>query len=218
MRIKYIAHACFLIETSAGTRILTDPYEPGSYDGAVKYVPVSEEADIVLVSHDHADHNWVAGVAGDPIVVKEAGEQTVNGVQIVGVHSYHDTSLGSERGENIVFRVFTDGLSVCHLGDLGHPLDEEATASLRPVDVLLLPVGGTFAIDAQVAGQVRDALSPRLTIPMHFKTDGVDFPIAPVDSYLAGLQDVTRTGSSEVELFSDDMPSGTVLLEPSALP
>ncbi len=218
MRIKYIAHSCFLIETSAGTRILTDPYEPGSFDGAVKYLLVSEEADIVLVTHDHADHNWITGVSGDPKIVKDAGEQTVNGVQIVGIRFYHDTSLGSERGENVVFRVFIDGLSICHLGDLGHPLDEGEAASLRPVNVLLMPVGGTFTIDAQVAGQVRAALSPRLTIPMHFKTDGADFPIAPVDSYLAGLQDVTRTGSSEIELSRDDIPSGTVLLEPSALP
>ncbi|TNF48092.1 MBL fold metallo-hydrolase [bacterium] len=218
MKVKYIAHACFLIETSTGTRILTDPYEPGSYDGAVKYLPVTDEADIVLVSHDHADHNWVAGVSGDPIVVREAGDRTVNDVQITGVHSYHDTSLGSERGENIIYRIFTEGLTVCHLGDLGHLLDDEAVASLRPVDVLLLPVGGTFAIDAKVAGQVRDALSPSLTIPMHFKTDGVDFPISPVDDYLADLQDVTRAGSSEVEFSADDIPSGTVLLEPSALP
>lgn len=218
MRIKYIAHACFLIETGTGIRILTDPYEPGSYDGAVKYKPVSETADIVLISHDHADHNWVKGVSGDPVVVNRSGEETINGVQITGILSYHDTSRGSERGENIIFRVFADGLSVCHLGDLGHSLDAEAAGILQPVDALLLPVGGTFAIDAQVAGQVRNTLSPAFTIPMHFKTDGVDFPIAPVDPYLSGLDDLTRAGSSELEFTRDDLPSGTVLLEPSALP
>ena len=218
MRIKYIAHACFLIETGSGVRIITDPYKPGAYDGAVKYRPLSEQADIVLVSHDHADHNWAAGVSGDPIVVSEAGEHTIGNIQISGVHSYHDTSEGSERGENIIFKVFADGLSICHLGDLGHPLDDEAASILRPVDVLFIPVGGTFTIDATIAGRVRDILSPGFTIPMHFKTDGADFPIAPVDPYLENLQDVVRTGSSEVEFSSEDIPSGTVLLEPSSLP
>ena len=217
MRIKYIAHSCFLIETGAGIRILTDPYEPGAYDGAVKYSPVSEKADIVLVSHDHADHNWVAGVTGDPVVLNRPGSETINDVQILGVPSYHDTTRGSERGENVVFRVLAEGMSVCHLGDLGHPLDEESAAVIRPVDVLLLPVGGTFAIDAKVAGQVRETLSPKLTIPMHFKTDGVDFPIDPVDSYLVGLDDVTRDGSSELEFSADGVPGGTIVLEPSAL-
>lgn len=218
MKIKYVAHACFVIETEGGTRILTDPYEPGSFDGAVKYKPVSESAHIVLVSHHHADHNWVEGVTGDPVVVDEPGEKTIGDVQVLGVGSYHDTSSGSERGENVIYRIYAEGISVCHLGDLGHALDEESAARLRPVDVLLLPVGGTFTIDARVAGQVREILSPRLSIPMHFKTDGVDFPIAPVDSYLDGLDDVARSGSSEISLNRDDLPSGTVLLEPSALP
>lgn len=218
MRIKYIAHACFLIETGTGTRILTDPYEPGSFDGAVKYKPVSEAADIVLISHDHADHNWVEGVSGDPVVVNRSGEETINGVQITGIPSYHDTSRGSERGDNIIFRIFADGLSICHLGDLGHPLDPDTAGILQPVDALLLPVGGTFAIDALVAGQVRTTLSPAFTIPMHYKTDGVDFPIAPVDAYLSGVDDLTRAGSSELEFTRVDLPSGTVLLEPSALP
>jgi len=218
MKIKFIAHACFLITTEKGIRILTDPYEPGSFEGAVKYRPVTEAADIVLVSHDHADHNWVSGVSGNPEVVDRPGEQTISGVHVAGIPTYHDTSMGSERGGNVVFRISTDGLNICHLGDLGHPLDEETAAVLRPLDVLLLPVGGTFAIDAKVAGQVRETLSPKLTIPMHFKTDGVDFPIAPVDPYLAELDDVMRTGSSELDLSSGGLPSGTVLLEPSALP
>ena len=151
-------------------------------------------------------------------MVNSSGEETINGVQITGISSCHDTSMGSERGGNIIFRILGDGLLVCHLGDLGHFLDAETAGILQPVDALLLPVGGTFTIDAQVAGQVRNTLSPGFTIPMHFKTDGVDFPIAPVAPYLSGLDDQTRAGSSELEFTRDDLPSGTVLLEPSALP
>ncbi|HDL52878.1 MAG TPA: MBL fold metallo-hydrolase [Proteobacteria bacterium] len=218
MRIKYLGHACFLLEANDGTRILTDPYEPGSFDGAVKYRPVAETADIVLVSHDHADHNWSAGIPGSPQVIKEDGERAVSGIKVLGVPSFHDTSRGSERGNNIIFRVELDGLAVCHLGDLGHALDPASASALLPVDVLLMPVGGTFTIGAQVASEVMEILSPTLTIPMHFKTDGVDFPIDPVDGFLAKKDNVIRAGSSEITVSRGDIPSGIVLLDPSLLP
>lgn len=218
MRIKYIGHSCFLIESADGTRIVTDPYEPGCFDGALKYKPVSEDGDIVLVSHDHADHNWFSGVGGNPEVVSEAGGRTVKGVEILGVPSYHDTSQGSERGSNILFRFTVDGLAVCHLGDLGHTLKDDSAAQLKPVDILLMPVGGFFTIGREEADAIIDALSPRLVIPMHFKTDGVDFPIAPVGDFIAGREGVTISGGSEVVLTVDDFPGGMLVLDPAAMP
>ena len=218
MKIKYIGHSCFLVTTGSGTRIITDPYEPRAFDGALKYRPVGEEADIVLVSHDHADHNHTASVSGNPRVVEEAGANNIEGINILGVSTYHDTSEGSERGANIIFRFEADGLALCHLGDIGHTLDDATAKQLEPVDILMLPVGGFFTIGSKEVGSLIDSLMPRLVIPMHFKTDGVDFPIAPVDDFLSGRKGVVREGASEVEVTASSLPEGVLVLEPAKLP
>jgi L-ascorbate metabolism protein UlaG (beta-lactamase superfamily) len=218
MRIKYIGHACFLMETKSGIRIITDPYEPGSYDGAVKYRPVGEEADIVLVSHGHADHSHTASVSGSPSIVNEEGPQKVKGISILGVSTYHDMSGGSERGSNIIFRLETDGLAICHLGDIGHPLDEAAAGQLRPVNILMMPVGGFFTVGRSEADSLMDSLMPELVIPMHFKTEGVDFPIAPVDEFLSGRQEVLWEEGSEVDVTAGNLPEGVMVLNPANLP
>jgi len=218
MKIKYIGHACFLVTTDGGTRIITDPYEPGCFEGALKYRAVDETADIVLVSHDHADHNHTSGVSGNPRIVTEAGSNTLNGIKILGVSTYHDTSEGSERGSNIIFRFEADGLTLCHLGDLGHTLDDATAHQLRPVDILMLPVGGFFAIGSEEADPLMASLMPKLVIPMHFKTEGVDFPIAPVDDFLSGRDGVVREGESEVEVTAGNLPEGVLVLEPAKLP
>ena len=218
MKIKYIGHSCFLITTDSGTRIITDPYEPGCFDGAMKYKPVGESADIVLVSHGHADHCHVQSVGGNPRVVDEAGACSVNGVDILGVATYHDTSGGSERGHNIIFRFEADGLALCHLGDIGHTLDDATAHQLRPLDVLMLPVGGFFTIGSDDADTIIDLLMPRLVIPMHFKTEGVEFPIAPVNDFLSGRAEVLWEGGSEVEFTAANLPEGVMVLDPANLP
>ena len=218
MKIKYIGHACFLITTDSGTRIITDPYEPGSFDGAVKYKPVGESADIVLISHGHADHNHAASVSGDPRIVDEAGACLVDGIDILGVATYHDTSGGYERGSNIIFRFEADRLALCHMGDIGHTLDDATARQLKPVDVLMLPVGGFFTIGSAEADTLIDLLMPGLVIPMHFKTEGVDFPIAPVDDFLSGRAEVLWEGGSEVEVNAGNLPEGVMVLNPANLP
>lgn len=218
MRIKYLGHSCFLVTTDNGTRIVTDPYEPGAYDGAVKYRPVGQEADIVLVSHGHPDHSHIESVSGNPRVVQEAGAVAIEDVNILGVSTYHDTSEGSERGTNVIFRLEADGLSLVHAGDLGHTLDEATAHQLKPVDILMMPVGGFFTIGSEEMDALIDALQPGLVIPMHFKTEGVDFPIAPVDDFLSGRGKVVRPGESEVEVDAFSLPEGILVLEPANLP
>ena len=120
MTIKFLGHACFLITGSTGVRIITDPYEPGGFGGQIGYGPITEEADMVLVSHDHSDHNYVQGVPGNPTIVK--GSQEAEGISIKATSSSHDDTGGSQRGANRIFSLAVDGIRLCHLGDLGHPL------------------------------------------------------------------------------------------------
>lgn len=212
MKIKWLGHASFLITSAGGTRIITDPYIVGS---GLKYGEIKESADVVSVSHDHFDHNNVAAVGGSPQVVKGTAE--AKGVKFAGVATYHDASQGKERGDNTIISMDVDGVTVCHLGDLGHPLSDKEVADIGKVDVLLVPVGGFFTIDAKTATEVCNKLNPKVIIPMHFKTDKCDFPIASVDDFLEGKQGVTKADSSEVEYTPGQLPETTeiVVLKPT---
>jgi L-ascorbate metabolism protein UlaG (beta-lactamase superfamily) len=218
MEIKWYGHASFLLITAQGIKIITDPYEPGAYDGDIAYGPIPDEADIVTVSHDHhPDHNYVEGVAGNPIVIKETGRHEAKGIVIEGVATYHDDSKGAERGDNTVFTVIADGMRVCHLGDLGHLLNDKELQQIGQVDCLLIPVGGFFTIGPQEARQVVDQLQPKVTIPMHFKTDKCGFPIASVDQFVEGAQQVQRLDTSTFTFTKEELETGRgiVVLQPA---
>jgi L-ascorbate metabolism protein UlaG (beta-lactamase superfamily) len=209
MKVKWLGHACFLITADNGLKIITDPYIEGS---GLKYSPINESADIVTVSHDHFDHNNVSAVKGKPDVVKGSGTKTVKGIQFKGVATYHDEAKGGQRGDNVVFCFTVDGVNICHLGDLGHRLSKEEIAQIGDIDVLLIPVGGFFTIDAKVASQVCEDLKPKVIIPMHFKTPRCDFPITEVDDFLTGKSNVKKLNSSEVELKATTLPTTAEIL------
>ena len=211
MKIKWYGHASFLITAESGTKIITDPYESGGYDGAISYGSPPDEADIVLVSHDHPDHNHVQGLKGSPQVVKGAGTHTASGIVFKGISTYHDTSGGKDRGESTIFCFTVDSITLCHLGDLGHPLNTKDTEEIGEVDVLMIPVGGYFTIDAEVATEVMNILKPRLVIPMHFKTEKCDFPITTVDDFTGNKDNVTKLTTSEIELSKDTLPDSTAI-------
>ena len=209
MKIKWYGHASFLITSASGTKIITDPYEPGGFDGALAYGNIPDETDIALVSHDHPDHNYVQGLKGTPQVVKGPGSHTVSGIVFKGISTYHDTSRGQDRGESTIFCFAVDGIKLCHLGDLGHPLSPQDSDEIGEVDVLMIPVGGFYTIDAGVATEVVNSLKPLLVIPMHFKTEKCDFPIATVDDFTAGKDNVTRLNTSAIELTKNTLPDST---------
>jgi len=206
MKIKWLGHSAFAITSSDGTAILTDPYRPGAFGGAIRHAPIRERFDVVTVSHKHADHDGVDGLAGNPTVVDTVGHCESQGVPIDGIATFHDKSGGSQRGSNIVFCLNVDGLRVCHLGDLGHIPDDATCAALGDVDVLLTPVGGTFTIDANEAWQLIEKLRPSVVIPMHFKTPKIGFDLASIDKFTAGKPNVVQAGSSEVELTRETLP------------
>ena len=145
MKVKWLGHASFAITADDGTCIVTDPYEPGGFGGAIGYGPITEKADVVTVSHDHADHNYVAGVPGAPTVLKGAGAHEARGIDFKGLETAHDSSGGAERGSNVIFTFTMDDIVVCHLGDLGHRLTADQIDAIGEVDLLLIPVGGRWS-------------------------------------------------------------------------
>lgn len=203
MKLTWYGHACFLIEGN-GVKILTDPF-----DKSVGYPIPQVTPDIVTVSHEHYDHNAVGSVKGSFLVVRGPGEHSAKGVKIKGVATYHDRSGGKERGKNTVFVLEVEGIKIAHLGDLGHVLTPAQVEEIGSVDVLLVPVGGTYTIDADDAVKVVNQLDPQVVVPMHFKTPHCQINIAPVEGFLKNyakaikkpyleLTGVDRTGEKQV--------------------
>ncbi len=209
MKIKWVGDASFLITSEAGAKIITDPY--GTVQG-VKYAPIKEAADIVTMSHDHFDHNAVSSIAGKPDLVKGIGAKNVKGIQFKGIASYHDDSGGKQRGANTIFCFAVDEIKICHLGDLGHLLSDGQLKEIGDVDLLLVPIGGYFTIDAGIATQICNELKPKVAVPMHYKTPELDFPVAGVDDFLSGKKKVKRLASSEAEFKAGTLPTEPEIL------
>jgi len=206
MEIQWLGHAAFFITLENGTRILTDPYEAGFRD-LIRYGPIEVVADVVTVSHEHGDHNHVAGLSGSPQVVRGPGVQAAGGLTFEGFASFHDPVEGRERGPNTIFCFEAEGLRVCHLGDLGHALDEESAAALGRVDVLFIPTGGPRAtLGLEEARQVCRRLRPVITIPMHFKNEKCSFPAHGVEDFMAGEPGVRRLNRSRVQVSRQTLP------------
>ena len=179
MKIKYIGHSCFLFETHAGARLLTDPF-----DGIGWRMP-RVRADCVCCTHRHFDHNYVEGVAGSREVITSAGEHACGGFRIVGIPSFHDDQGGAKRGNNIIYRIEADGAAVCHMGDIGQQPTKQLLSEIGRVDVLMIPVGGTYTVDAAGALEYVRAIRPQIVIPMHYRTDDCSLDIAPLGAFEA---------------------------------
>ena len=207
MQIKWLGHAAFAIITDKGKTILTDPYEAGSYDGAVGYPKISVQADLVTVSHQHADHNDTKSLFGNPKIIDKEGKYDIDDIKITGVSCFHDQSEGKERGGNIIFIYEIDGFRLAHLGDMGHMPTQEQFNKIGEIDILLIPIGGHFTIDSKEATQIVANIIPKVTIPMHYKTEVLGFPIAPVDDFIKDKSNVKRIEEVEIFLTKDDLPS-----------
>jgi L-ascorbate metabolism protein UlaG (beta-lactamase superfamily) len=206
MKITFLAHASFLIETENKVRIITDPYQAGCFNNALGYQPINEPADIVLVSHDHADHNCLTDILGNPKVINSPGNWNIQDIKITGINSYHDTQKGAARGKNTIFVIENNGLRIVHLGDLGHNLSESDCDKIKSVNVLLSPVGGFFTIDSKVATDMVNYLKPNITIPMHYKTSVLDFPITKVEEFIKNKKNVKEISDSKIEISKNALP------------
>jgi L-ascorbate metabolism protein UlaG (beta-lactamase superfamily) len=168
MEITYLGHSSFKLKGRSAS-LVTDPYN----EKCGKF-PRDVEVDIVTVSHDHDDHNQVQKVGGSPFVINGPGEFEVKEISVIGISTFHDGSNGSERGRNVVYVIEVDGLRIVHLGDLGHKLTPDQLEEMGPIDILMVPVGGMYTIDAKVAVEVVKQIDPWIVIPMHFKQEGLD--------------------------------------------
>lgn len=203
MKIKWLGHASFLVTSAGGTKIVTDPYTVAR---EINYAPINESADVVTISHDHGDHNNDRAVKGNPQVIRGEGIRKVKGIEFKGIASYHDAAKGSQRGNNIIFCFTVDSINVCHLGDLGHLLNDKQITDIGVVDILLIPVGGYFTIDAKQATTISQSLKARIIIPMHYRTAKCALPISEVDEFLKGKGNVRKLNSSEIEYEKGKLP------------
>jgi L-ascorbate metabolism protein UlaG (beta-lactamase superfamily) len=218
MKIKYLGHSCFLITSGDGNKVITDPYVTGVPWPPLRYGEIRESADVVTVSHNHKDHSNVEAVQGSPHVLKGKKQVVIKGMRFKSIATYHDRAGGKEKGKNIIFVCEIDGVTVCHLGDLGHQLTTEQVAELGRVDVLLVPAGGFYTIDADEATGLCDRLKPRVIIPMHYKTDKLnDDNLGGVDRFLEGKENVSRLDASELEFSQSNLPTRTqiIVLKPA---
>ncbi|HRU11850.1 MAG TPA: MBL fold metallo-hydrolase [Methanomassiliicoccales archaeon] len=197
-------HSCFGVGDEV--TVVIDPHDGRS----IGVKPPQLRADLVLISHDHFDHNAIRVVKGDYTVIRDVSPRTVKGVAIRGLTAFHDDVGGERRGKVNIFHFTVNGVRFCHLSDLGHMLTPAQVQELGEVDVLFVPVGGVFTIDGAQAQRLVRAIGPKVAVPMHFRVGGLSMSIQNADAYLKGLpeESVVRVGN-EVEFEAEDLPERT---------
>lgn len=210
MNIKWYGQSCFLLTDENGVSVLTDPCGPrAGYDVKNVY------CDAVTVSHDHFDHNHVTSAAGEPVIITEPGEYEVKGVKIIGFPAFHDKCEGAKRGRNVMFLYEMEGMRILHAGDIGHQLSREQIAEIGLVDVLLVPIGGTYTLDYLEAREFANSLRPSVVIPMHFRTP--QCTITELDdcmNFVATVQDcrIHKLNDHEASVFKNTLGEDRVLV------
>ena len=202
LQIRWHGHACF--EITNKTTLVTDPH-----DGKSIGIPApSVTGDIILVSHDHYDHNSVKSVEKENSrVVTDERSRNISDIEIRGVESFHDEEQGAKRGRNIMYKFTIDGVRFCHLGDLGHDLDDETVQKIGEVDILFVPIGGTFTVDDKQAWNVINKIKPKIIVPMHYKIGGLSLPIAGLDPFLAQAKHKVLHVGNEIDIEKEDLPT-----------
>ena len=213
MDVTWLGHGCFRLRGRSAA-VVTDPYPP-----AIGLKLSRLDADLVTISHEHDNHNY-AQVVREAYEIRGPGEYEVAGVAVVGVPTYHDPEKGAKHGRNTVYVIEIDDVRICHLGDLGHSLDDSEAVPLSSADVLLVPVGGRSTISATQAAEVVRQLEPRYVVPMHYAIPGLKVELDPIDRFLKeiGLTAGEPQPKLSVQSSSGDYETKLVLLEPKAEP
>ncbi|MBI5302456.1 MAG: MBL fold metallo-hydrolase [Chloroflexi bacterium] len=209
MEIDWFGHACFRLRGRDGV-VITDPYS--------KEIGLSfarPRGDIVTISHDHPGHAYAQGVKGEPKIISGPGEYEIKNVFVSGIRTAHDKKNGKDRGANTVYVFDMDGLTICHLGDLGHVPVQAQTEALGNVNVLLIPVGGVSTINASDAAEIVGQLEPQVVIPMHFYHPDLNFKLDPVAKFFKEMGIKATDATPSFKVTKDSLPHETqvVLLE-----
>lgn len=199
MQIYWKGQACFQILTSRGKdselKIVVDPYEE-----SIGLKLPNLQADILLVTHNHFDHNNVKEVKGDPFIISNPGEYDVKGVFIQGILSFHDDTQGKERGVNTMYTIEVEGMKLCHLGDFGQKeLTAEQLNQIGDVDILFVPVGGVYTIDGKEASHIVSQLEPKIVIPMHYALPKLKAKLGGVEEFLKPMG--AKSATAELKLL-----------------
>ena len=200
IRIRWHGHSCF--EFSNGMTLVIDPHDGAS----IGISPPKVKADVILVTHDHFDHNQTRVVEKEgSIVVRES--KRIEGIEIEAIKAYHDKEKGSKRGEINMYKVNYDIISFLHVGDLGHMLDDETIKRIGKIDMLFVPVGGVFTIDAGEAYELSKKIDAKIIVPMHYKIEGLSLPIDRLEKFIEVSKDIpVRYVANEIEIEKEDIP------------
>jgi L-ascorbate metabolism protein UlaG (beta-lactamase superfamily) len=203
MLITWSGISCFKIQTK-DIILVTDPF-----DASYGLKPPRLKADIVTISHAHHDHDNVSAIMANPFVINGPGEYEIKGIFVYGLPGYHDKKQGAERGLITMYLIEMEDISLAHLGDLGCPLNDEQLEKLEGVDILMIPVGGRYTIDAKEAVEVINQIEPRIVIPMHYKIPGLKFknPIDPVDNFCKEMGIKKIEGLDKLKIAKKDLPA-----------
>ncbi|WP_097026632.1 MBL fold metallo-hydrolase [Clostridium peptidivorans] len=210
MKITWLGHSSFLIEDSKGRRILTDPF-----DESLGYKTFSGDVDITTISHHHFDHDYIKNLNSSKThILDKVGIFNLYDIPIMGFPSFHDEVRGTKRGENTIYVITVDGYTICHLGDLGHILSKDEVSSLGNIDILLIPVGGNYTIDAKEAYELTKILKSHIIIPMHYKTPALSFPLDGVENFLTFMKNVKKSNDNFINITGDisDMTNEVFIL------
>ncbi|PIV46943.1 hypothetical protein COS21_02720 [bacterium (Candidatus Gribaldobacteria) CG02_land_8_20_14_3_00_41_15] len=217
MQITWRGQSCFEItvknKENGETTIVFDPF---AEEAGLKLPKLS--ADILLVSHNHADHNNVKAVGGDYFLIDSAGEYEIKDVFVQGIKAWHDNQGGKERGEVMIYKIEAEGIKVCHLSDLGQKeLTSEQLEQIGDIDVLFLPVGGKYTIDAKDASEIVSQIEPRIVIPMHYKLPNQKTDIDGVERFLKVMGEVAIQPEKKLKITAKNLPAEEtkiIILEP----
>ena len=207
MQVRYLGHSCFEFINKNGQRIITDPYTGVGYE-----LPLDLYADVLTLSHAHFDHNFVQAVKSK-VVLNQAKTYNIDGIEVIGIESYHDPKLGTLRGKNIIYKIIVDGITLCHMGDIGEECSKQLVEQIGKVDVLLIPVGGTYTVDALGAKKYIDKIAPKTVIPMHYKPLDGALDIAGIQPFLELFkgQEIKKITSGLMEINANT--SGIIYME-----
>lgn len=211
MQITWLGQSCFKIQGKDIT-VVNDPY-----DKSIGLKLPRLNADILTVSHDHYDHSNIEAVSGNPFVITTPGEYEIKGVFIYGIPSFHDNKQGVERGLNIIYLFEFEGLKIVHLGDLGHLLTDEQLEKMGNIDILLVPIGGVYTINADQASEVISQIEPRIVIPMHYKIPGLKVNLDGINKFSKEMGIKESEALDKLRITKKDLPqeeTKVVILKP----